>query len=161
MNVTNSIRISLVAICFSILTACSTLSSNDSDDVAVNASNIEVVKSRVLSIYNVHLMEDEGNTIISGKVRPSRVQRYISGHIDVTIQNSMGKTVEILSTEISHRSIHRHHLSHFPRFRVVLSESLPAGAKIRVKYHDNREAGPQSSACDTPHCTDVPSKAIH
>jgi len=161
MNTVNGIWVVIWVLGFFMMSGCSTLSSSEIDDVTIGTSNIDVVKSRVLSIYNVRVKEEDGNTIISGKIRTSRVQRYISGHIDIDIQNTSGKTLHNLSTEISHKSIHRHHLTHFPRFRVVVMDSLPSDARIRVKYHSNREGKSYSSECKNVHCSQALDSKLH
>ena len=134
--------------------ACSSTSAIDDDvmtNVAPKDSAVSIVQSDGVSLYQVRLREKAGTTVISGKLRTTSVRQVINGHIDVDIESRSGKIVYSTSVKIDRHITHRRHRARHPHFRAEL-QTIPAGANVRVSYHQDASGETKGSVCEKPHC---------
>ena len=108
--------------------------------------SIETVQSSQVRISDVAVLEQDGGTVITGKV--SRLHPGISGlgHVDVTILDPASNIIAKGAVPYAPRVLPETPGARKHRgagFEVRLSCSLPAGTRVQLTYHAGRklEAG--------------------
>lgn len=100
----------------------------------------ELVSSKDACISKAYAYEDDGELVVSGKVKRSINNCCDStrGHIDIVVLGIEGDVLDVASTMYSPRNIPKTR-SRTSHFTARLSNKLPEGATIRLAYHSDKE----------------------
>lgn len=110
-------------------TGCATMSR---DLVRENTLNIEKVSSKIGTVTDVHIVQDESQVRIYGELTHSTLGRgTIPGHVDLEVIGPDGDVLEQTTIEYHRRSMK----SKISTFHSTLQTMPPVGSTIRVIHN--------------------------
>ncbi len=124
-----------------VLSGCSFSSMNLADD---KAYTVECDKSSDrISIRSAKVYEDDGNTVVSGKVKLNKhLQQPRQGHVDIAVISPDGKVTDTASVFYTPRirtTRMQRKANKGSSFSARFPGSLPQGAIIRIVPHNSIE----------------------
>jgi hypothetical protein len=115
------------------VSACATSGSNL---VKTGAVNLEIIPStsRNIFISKANIYFDDGDTVITGRVKRKSTVYESGGHVDIAVVGPEGKVIEHISTGYVPNIIRRKGARE-SHFTVRLPIDLPEKSIVRVGYH--------------------------
>jgi len=136
--------LSYITVCF-VISSCASSHLNLVENGTVT---IERIPYEGCYISKVNAIEDDGELVISGRVKRRSLLSISRGHIDIAIINSEGKVLKELSTLYTPQYIPAKRIhTREARFKVRLPNIPYKGNKIRVAYHRNLRSYSKTFDC--------------
>jgi hypothetical protein len=96
--------------------------------------NVIVESGQYAQITNVSIVQQNGELIVSGKLRQRSKTRRQTGHVHITILDSEGRVIRKTRAD-SHPNMFSRQSSITPRFSTSILLDIPIGAEIRLHHH--------------------------
>ncbi len=130
------------------ISGCATVNTNGRHEASVL---FDQVPSADVLVSEVHAYEDGDTLVVCGKVKRTAANccNAARGHLDITVVGPDGSLLDAVSLVYSPRNIPKTR-TRSSRFTTRLPYTVPAGAILRLAYHNNRdviEAGNNTFAC--------------